>query len=980
MYLKSIRLDGFKSFADKTSIILENNITAIVGPNGSGKSNIVDAIRWVLGEQSVKNLRGSGGMSDVIFNGSASRNSASNASVALTFDNTDHYLNSDFAELEIKRVLYKNGECDYYINNSKVRLKDITDLFLDSGAGNDSFNIISQGAIEAIIDSKPVERRSIFEEAARVLKYKKRKEESLKKLEKTKDNILKVDLVIEELEKTIEPLKEQSMTAKRYLGFKEELKNIEVALMVLDITSLNENYQTLKKEVEALNSQITEVDTASNKRISKLEGLKLKSVKLDEEITKTNASLLEITNQFMSLQNERQMYTERKKFRGDTKTIDNNIIALKEELLELDKSIKILDNEIVTTRKEVSSWETKFKQTSEEEVSLKIKRNTLNNKIYLAEREIMELKNKLEILENNITSDLKLPEAVKSILNNPRLKGVHNTIGKILEIDNAYLTAMDTVLAGAVNFLVVDDEEVARECINYLKENKLGRATFFPLNIIKPRYIEPDVLERVKVVHGFVGVASDLVSYEEKYASIIKNQLGNVIVVDNMEAMNLIGRILDHKYRIVTLDGEIMYAGGSLTGGTLKNSYGTLKDKKDLEIVKTTLEEKTRILTENKATLNKLTDDLTIVQKNNEDYNRHLIMVQELLNEKLDSLNNKSQKRSSLNKELEGSMALKNNDVDEKLMQLLEEINEVETKKNITTNNLEYLKDEKFELMKEINELDKLNQEKNSTFNKLQNDLRGKEVSLGKMDIKLDNLLLSLNENYNLTYEKAKLEYTLDIDVDTARLKVSSLKNDIEALGEVNTYAIEEYDRVKTRYDFLNSQKDDLELASCNLLTIINEMDEIMTQKFKETFTSISEEFEIVFSKLFKGGRGILKLTDEDNLLETGIEIIAEPPGKKLKSIGFLSGGEKTLTAIALLFAILNVKTVPFCILDEVEAALDEANVDAFGKYLQSKKENSQFILITHKKRTMEYADTLYGITMQESGVSKVVSVKLANV
>ena len=670
MYLKSIRLDGFKSFAEKTNIVLENNITAIVGPNGSGKSNIVDAIRWVLGEQSIKNLRGSSSMSDIIFNGSLSRNSSSNATVALTFDNSDHYLNTDFSELEIKRVLYKNGECDYYINNSKVRLKDITDLFLDSGAGNDSFNIISQGEVEVIIDSKPIERRAIFEEAAGVLKYKKRKNESLKKLEQTKDNILKVDLVIDELSKTIEPLKEQSMIAKRYLGFKEELKNIEIALMVLDITSLNETYQKLKKEIDELNNQLLDSDTTSKDQVSKLETLKLKSLKLDEEITKTNTNLLDITNQYMSLENERQMYTERKKFMGDAQIVDNNILKLKEELLELDKNIKILDNEIITSRKEVNSWEEKFNKIREEEATLKIKRNTLNNKIYLAEREIMELENKLEILENNISSDLKMPEAVKSILNNPKITGIHNTIGKLMTIDNNYLTAMDTILGNAVNYLVVDDEEVAKDCINYLKDNKLGRATFFPLNIIKARYVEPDIKTRIEKINGFIGIASDLVSYQEKYENIIKNQLGNVIVVENIEAMNLIGRILEHKYRVVTLEGEIMYAGGSITGGTLKNNYGTLKDKKDLEIVKNTLAEKKETFETNKTTLNNLNTEIELVQKNSEDYNRHLIMAQELLREKLDSLNNKSQKRRSLNKELEGSMALKNNDIDEKLMEL----------------------------------------------------------------------------------------------------------------------------------------------------------------------------------------------------------------------------------------------------------------------------------------------------------------------
>lgn len=979
MYLKSIRLDGFKSFADKTNIVLDNNITAIVGPNGSGKSNIVDAIRWVLGEQSVKNLRGTNQMTDVIFTGSKSRDGARCASVSLVFDNDNHYLNSDFAEIEVKRVLYKSGDSDYFINNSKVRLKDILDLFLDSGAGNDSFNIISQGAIETVINSKPNERRIIFEEAAGVLKYKKRKDESLKKLNQTEDNILKVNLIIDELNKTIEPLEEQSRNAKRYLALKDELKNIEISVIVQDITKINEDYKNIKGEIDLLSEKVLESDTNRLEKNSELERLKLTNIKIDEEISKTNATLLDVTNKYLNLQNEKQMYTERKKFAGDINNVNNNIVLLKEELLELEKTIKMLDNDIINLKTNINNYTKELNKTSEDEVKLKIKKTTLNSKIMQDEREILELKNKLEILENNINNDLKTPLAVRNIINNERLEGVHNTIGKLIEVPSEYSVAIETILGNATNFIVVDNEQRAKDCINFLKTNKLGRATFLPLNIIKGRYIEKNIYERVESIAGFIGVASDLISYNPKYDEIIKNQLGNVLIVKDMEVMNLIARILEYKYRIVTLDGEIMHAGGSLTGGIFKNEYGSLKDKKDLEIVKNTLadlEQEKLTLTEE---LNKILKDTEIVQDKEEELNRKVISLQEQLNEKLDSLNNKTQKRSNLNQELMGSEALKNNSIDNELMQLMENINKLETEKDITANNLERLKNEKNDLTSQIMLLEKDNQENSSNYNKLQNDLKQREIKLGKLDIKLDNLLLALNENYNMTYEKAKLEYVLDISDDVARLKVSSLKNDIASLGEVNVFAIEEYDRVKTRYDFLNKQKEDLELSSSNLKAIISEMDEVMITRFKETFEAISKEFKEVFTKLFKGGNGLLRLTDPDNILETGIDIIAEPPGKKLNSIGLLSGGEKTLTAISLLFAILNVKTVPFCILDEVEAALDEANVDGFGKYLQSKKNNSQFILITHKKRTMEYADTLYGITMQESGVSKVVSVKLEN-
>lgn len=980
MYLKSIRANGFKSFADKTSIVLDNNITCVVGPNGSGKSNIVDAIRWVLGEQSVKNLRGTNAMSDIIFAGSKSRSGATRAEVSLTFDNSDGYLKNDRTEIEVKRVLYKSGESEYFLNSEKVRLKDITDLFLDTGAGNDSFNIIGQGSIESIVNSKPLERRVIFEEAAGVLKYKKRKEESLRKLEKTKENMEKVNLIIEELKVNLEPLKEQSENAKKYLELKEELKNIEIAFITEEITSINAIYTNLKDEIEELNTRLLDEETTSSDDASTIETLKLKSIRLDEKISDTNQKLLEATSRFVNLQNEKVMYTERKKFSGNKNDIENNIIRLKEEISELDGTIQLLENEIKHLNEKGKKQEQELRDANENVSLLKIKRNALFTKQQETIREIFSLSSKRDLLEHTLENDTKIPTSVKNILNNVRLKGVYNTIGKLIEIPEEYVTAFDVALGASSNFIVVENEYVAKDCIAFLKENKLGRATFFPLNIIKGRNIAEAVLNQIKNKKGFVGIASELVTYDEKFAGIIKNQLGNVVVVENIENVNEIGKILEYKYRIVSLDGEIMHAGGSLTGGILKNENSLLKDKMNLETTKkelTTLEMQKEKLDRD---IKNYDIELQELNEKEETFTREIIKFKESINDKTRLLESKKERELELSKELDGSTALKEGHVDEKLVSLLDEVSEAENTKHLLESNLQVLKEEKNTLASEIDELEKKYREKNSNYNKLQNDLKTKEVNIGKLDIKLDNLLLSLNENYNLTYENAKLSYALDMENDVAKSKVTSLKSEIARLGDVNVFAIEEYERVNTRYDFLNSQKEDLESASTNLLTIIEEMDSIMVEKFSETFTLIREEFSKVFKKLFKGGNGMLTLTDPENILETGIEIVAEPPGKKLNSIGLLSGGEKTLTAISLLFAVLNVKTVPFCILDEVEAALDEANVDAFGKYLQEYKKNSQFILITHKKRTMEYADSLYGITMQESGVSKIVSVKLENV
>lgn len=980
MYLKSIKANGFKSFADKTNIVLDNNITCVVGPNGSGKSNIVDAIRWVLGEQSVKSLRGSNAMSDIIFAGSKSRGGATRAEVSLTFDNSDGYLKSDMTEIEVKRVLYRSGESEYFINGARVRLKDITDLFLDTGAGNDSFNIISQGSIESIVNSKPLERRVIFEEAAGVLKYKKRKEESLRKLDKTKENIDKVNLIIEELKVNLEPLKEQSENARKYLGLKEELKNIEIASITEEITALNTTYTALKSEIEDLNTHILESDTESSDDASHLEALKLKSIRLEESISETNQKLLEATSRFVNLQNDKIMYTERKKLAGNISDVDNNIVRLKEEILELDKGIKLLENEGKHLVDSLKKEEESLRDVNENVSFLKIKRNGMHSKYQGNMQELFVLNSKKEILESSIASDSKMPIAVKNVLNNVRLKGVINTIGKLIEIPDMYVNAIDVALGASSHFVVVENERVAKDCISFLKENKLGRATFFPLNIIKEKTIFERVLESAQKVKGFIGVASDLVMYDKTYENVIKNQLGNVLVVENIDVLNEVGKLLEYKFRIVSLDGEIMHAGGSLTGGTMKNENSALKDKQNLEMMKKEIEKKEEENTKWKQELDDFDKNLQMLSEKEEELNRSVINIKENIQDKSRLLEAKKQKQMELSKELEGSNALKDGHVDEKLLVLMDELNEAENSKNIIESNLTKLKDEKNALVGEIDELEKMYREKNSNYNRLQNDLKNKEISLGKLDIKLDNLLLTLNENYNLTYEQAKLSYVLEMDISVAKTKVASLKSEIARLGEVNVFAIEEYERVSTRYEFLQHQKEDLENASANLLSIIEEMDTIMIEKFSKTFTLISEEFKKVFRKLFKGGNGMLTLTEPENILETGIEIVAEPPGKKLNSIGLLSGGEKTLTAISLLFAVLNVKTVPFCVLDEVEAALDEANVDAFGKYLQEYKKNSQFILITHKKRTMEYADTLYGITMQESGVSKIVSVKLENV
>ena len=973
MYLKSIKLDGFKSFADKTIFDLNNGITAIVGPNGSGKSNIVDAIRWVLGEQSAKSLRGNG-MTDVIFSGTEKRDAINRASVTLTFDNSDKYLNSDYTEIEVKRCVYKTGENEYYLNNSRVRLKDITDMFIDSGGGLDAFNIISQGSVTDIVNSKPVGRRQIFESAAGVLKYKKRKEESLRKLEKTKENLLRVKLIIDELSDTVIPLKEQSEVAKKYLEFTEELKGLEIALSAKDITDINNEYKNIKGKLAEINEKL---EGFNNSVLStKIEELKLSIVKNDELINDYNKKILDITEELSSIQSEKNITMERSTYKYSKDEIATNLINLKDSELNLKKEIDLLTNENKIAEESINNLFQELSTRNNELKVLTAKRDSLSTELNNKTKEKYDLENKYEILESNIANNEKVPYAIKNVLNNPRLSGIHNTIGNLISINDDYLIALDTSISSASNFIVVDNESSAKSAINYLKDNKLGRATFLPLNIIKPRYIDSSILNRLEQVNGYVGVLSNLVEYDSLYENIIKNQMGNIIVARDIDSMNLIGKIIEYKYRVVSLDGSIIHAGGSITGGTLKNN-SNIFSKLELEKIKNNLNAVINEIASINKNLIEINKDHEILYNQVSEYTINYNVEKETINNKEKYLNELKEKYESISSQIKGINDLNNNKLDDTLEKLMVKFNKKTTEKELLEQTLNKYKNIKDDLNNKLIEAEKVFNSGNSEYRTLQNELTTYEVSLGKMDVKLDNLLLLLNEEYNITYEYAINNYELSIEESLARDKVSKLKKEIKSLGEVNIGSVKEYERLSTRYDFLVNQQNDLEISMNNLMDIINEMDEIMINKFKESFDKISKEFVSVFGTIFKGGKGELKLTDPDDYLNTGIEIVAVPPGKRLNNTSALSGGEKSLTAICLLFAILNCSTVPFIVLDEVEAALDEVNVDMFGEYLSKKKSESQFVLITHKKRMMEYADVLYGITMQELGISKVVGVKL---
>ncbi len=978
MYLKEIKASGFKSFADKTTINLSKGITGIVGPNGSGKSNVVDAIRWVLGEQSVKSLRGDGNMTDVIFQGSKSRNPMNIASVTLILNNEDKYLPLEYDEVAIKRRVYKDGTNEYYLNGEKVRLKDITNLLLDSGIAKESFNIISQGKIEEVISSKPEERRVIFEEASGVLKYKRRKEEAIRKLDKTHDNLNRVGDIIKELEPQITPLKEAKEKAEEYLKAKEELETVEVALITEDITNLNTKYLENKNQINTLEDEILNLESKNTATDTNVVKLKTEITHLENKIKESQKNLLELTTKTEKLNSTKAIIIERKNYEVEDTKLHNKIIDLNEKKNKLTNEIESEETDIININKEIQKEEEKEIKIQTTLKTIKETKSQINQTLSKTIRTKQTLEYKKETLKQNIENGSLLPIGVKSVLNNPKLTGIHNTLGNLIETEEKYATAISTILGYSSNNIIVDNEETAKEAINSIQQ--VGRATFYPLNIIKPKYIDNNVLEIINHEPYFICVASDLVKTEKIYTNIILNQLGNALVTDDINNAIKLSKKINHRYKIATTNGEIINPGGSLTGGKQNKKGNTIQEKYELENIinqintlEKTIKEKENQINESDYKEKSEEDKIYLIQK-------EIMLKKETIKRKQKNITTLKDELEKVNLDLRGTNNLLNGTLSKEEEDIIEKYYESIKQKEAEEKKLDILNNQKEELTENLEEAEMISKKENSQYNTKTKELKELEIITNRLDVKLDNLLNTLSETYSITYEKAKANYKLEIEYNEAKTKVNSLKRKIKDLGIVNLAAKEEYERVSERYNFLLKQTTDLKDAEATLLEIINEMDKIMVKDFKETFQIINSHFEETFKELFKGGKASLKLTEPSNMLETGIEIIASPPGKKLSTISLLSGGEKTLTAISLLFAIIKSRPAPFCVLDEVEAALDEANVDAFGEYVTKLKTLSQFIIITHKKKTMEYADILYGITMQESGVSKLVSVKLEDI
>lgn len=974
MYIKEIQINGFKSFADKLTIELDPTFTGIVGPNGSGKSNIVDAIKWVLGEQSIKTLRGSNNMTDVIFNGSSSRNPANFASVMITFDNTDRTLNIDYNDVSVKRVVYKTGENEYYINNEKCRLKDITNLFLDSRSSKESFNIVPQNKIDQILSEKPEERRVIFEDAAGVLKYKKRKEESLSKLYKTQDNIERINLIINENSENLVPLEEAARKAREYKEVTSELESVEIALIANDITVLSTKVENDSNAKLKLEEKLSKLQANSTNEETEAEKIKVRLLNIDENIKSTSASIFKINESLIALSNKKTLITERNKYDKESETVKNNLIALKDREGSLRNNISSSNLDIKYLNDEINNLNEKLSSLNNEYNSVNREKERATFELNSKRKDLLDRNNKIDILENNISNMNKIPYSVRSVIDNPTLRGIHDILGNLVNTKSEYVTMLDVALGASSNNIVVNDEACAKEAIDYLKRQNKGRATFFPLNVIKPKSIEPEILRNISNIIGFIGIASDLVTYDNKYYNIVMNQLGNIIVTDNITSAIAISKKINHRYRVISLDGELIHVGGVMTGGSIKTNSSYISDKYELEKLKNSLNVINNDIVEAEKKVNELDSDLNIIKDNIYNLNIEIIRNKE-------SLNNKNSILETLNSELESVVNeidnLSDNNLSKELDNVIKEYYNHEEKKNELEKTLNALNKEKIDLNNTLTTLETAIKKQNSEYNNLANEINNLELEITKININLDGLLNRLSEEYSLGYERARKEYVLEIDTEVARERVNMLRRKVKSLGDVNLGSIDEYDRISKRVNFLTKQKEDLENSKNDLLSIIDDMDEVMKEKFVQSFNDINVEFEKVFKTLFKGGNAHLELTDPDNILETGIDIIAVPPGKNQKPLSLLSGGERTMTAISLLFSIMNLEHVPFVILDEVESALDENNATVFGEYLANYKNKTQLLVITHKKKTMEFLDKLYGITMQESGVSKIVSVKL---
>ena len=1184
MYLKRLELQGFKSFADKTILEFKPGITSVIGPNGSGKSNISDAIRWVLGEQSMKSLRGAKS-EDIIFAGTQSRKSLGFAEVSIVIDNSDAKLPIEYSEVTVTRKLYRNGETGYFINKTPCRLKDILELFMDTGIGKDGYSIIGQGKIDEILSNKSEDRRHIFEEAAGIVKYRTRKQESEKKMEQTKLNLLRINDILTEIEGNIEPLKAQSEKAKQYLNLREELKNIEVGLFVYNINTYKEKLEqiikdeeimtaqrntenekltsiqslkdSLKQELDEITTQIEQMQNIGFESTNKIEKIN-SEIGISKERIQNNiankerleSEIQELKTRIGELQEEEKQRQEKKanlfqnkeKFEEElkqkekelaklTKTLSDKELEIeaKKQKIEtntdkkyevladintqeanyenLEKRKKTLKIELENVISELDSTRDNKQELSKKFYEIQSKRNIVSNNLQQETTEKESCMNKIKDFEeeiNKLNYQMNMKDArhkflletekekegyiksVKELLldcdkNSQLKKGMHGVLANLISVNKEYELAIEMCLGQALQNVVTETEEDAKKLVEHLRNNNLGRASFLPISSIRGKRIENVISNGMK---GVIGIASDLVKCDKKYTQIVLNLLGRTVVVEDMNIGISLAKMNNYSFRIVTLKGDVISSSGSITGGSVatktvnilgrsreieelekeikklskkieeitlqKQKYlesiteviekvaGLEKELQDIEIVYAAENQKMVSIEENIYKLEQRRDklkeeELSINKQKEESIKQKEEKEQEVekLNSEIKSLSEEVEQFATVNKDnqkyiddlnfditnlkisvssfIESEASIEefverirqeilnnNNNIENKnntLNQAIKENAELQTKIDNLNSKIEQIKAEVNNSSENIEKLKQLRTEKNELLDKKEEEitnqfsiLEGLKEQIVKMDFKktkleqdIEQLINTLWNEYEITPNNAG-EYKKPNNIAQAQKEVSSIREKIKDLGSINIDSIEEYKKISERYDFMCEQRLDLENTVAKLRKVISEMTQTMEQQFKEKFEIINKNFNEVFIELFGGGKAELILTDEDNVLECGIDIRVQPTGKKLQNMMLLSGGEKAFTAIALLFAILKINPAPFCILDEIEAALDDVNVYRFAEYLKKFSQASQFLVITHRKGTMEVADTVYGVTMEENGISKLLSMKLSSI
>lgn len=964
MFLKRIELQGFKSFADKTVIQFDQDITGIVGPNGCGKSNVNDAIRWVLGEQSVKSLRSGTNMSDIIFSGSEYRKPVNMARVTLVFDNSTRVFDSDFDEIEITRqILRANNEASYFINKTPCRLKDINDLVMDTGLGKDSLSIITQGNISSFADAKPEDRRSLFEEAAGVAKYKKRKKVSLSKLEQTKENLDRLQDILDELERQIGPLEKQAKKAEKYISLREKLSKIEISVLVEDIDQYNEKINQINKELFDIQAMHTSENAELLKQETRLESIRKEMYALDKQINELQGKYTKAMEENYQLERRKIEQDEKRKYMlkvADKKARQKEIQAMLEE-----------------ARFEYQDRHQRLMQTQQDLNNRRNIVNDLKTKISKARYEsdqanniLTQLQNRRQVLENMMKQPFAHQQGVRSVMQAKNsLSGVYGVVSELLIAHADKALAVNAALGGSIYQIITKNEADARNAISFLKRNRSGRATFLPLSVCHPRKMNEQVITIASTSSGFLGFASECVDCKEIFDPVKERLLGNVIVVDTLQNANETAKRLRYAYKIVTLDGDIVHTGGSMTGGVTKNQSTPVTMRQELDTINSKIEGQ-KIKAD--SCLNE-TDILTQkLQKENDAIVTLQIELAKLENiyatkkAKYDSILAEYQE---LGVDIEENAELAQDD-------LVVQMSKMHAVLDSLSLEIQSLRQSRFDKGNDAEQLENQIRLVRREMNSKQSQIHNYEMEIVKVKTQLENALNRLSTDYEMTYEYA-LTKKEDVEIESAKEEVIQLRQAISRLGNVNLDAPNEYKDVKERFDFMTSQKEDLEKASQQILAAIDEMDQTMISQFTEMFNKINAELDGVFKAMFGGGRASLSMVDPDDVLNTGIDIDVQPPGKMVKNIQTFSGGEKALIAISVLFAILKARTMPLCIFDEVEAALDQANVERFARYLSHYRGQSQFIAVTHRPGTMEQCDTLYGVTMQKDGVSKVLKVQL---